>query len=134
MTERAVSRAIIYDDRYRVLLGKRGRGMGEGLWALIGGKPDGDEKPGETIRREVLEELGVTYEAAPFKEEVEDAYDPAGEPWTVSYFAGKIIGTLAVDAAENSEVGFFRRDELAGLPIAFGHERILEEFFESIEV
>jgi ADP-ribose pyrophosphatase YjhB (NUDIX family) len=46
-----VSRAIIMDEEGKVLLGKRGRGIGEGLYALIRGKPDQGESAEEAIVR-----------------------------------------------------------------------------------
>ena len=37
------------------MLGKRGRGTAEGLYALIGGKPDQGESAEKAIVREVME-------------------------------------------------------------------------------
>jgi 8-oxo-dGTP diphosphatase len=43
-----------------VLLGRRRGAHGAGTWAFPGGKPDPGEHPGDTVRRELLEETGLT--------------------------------------------------------------------------
>lgn len=131
MIYKEVSRAIIYDDAGRVLLAKRARGAGQGQWALIGGKPEDGEEPIETVTLEVSEETGLTFDPTPLREEIDDAYDPEGTPWRVSYFYGKAIGTLALLADENSEARYFGQDELPSLSITFGHLRIINEFLDN---
>ena len=58
--EITVVAAVIRDQKDRVLLTQRpeGRHMG-GLWEFPGGKIDDGEAPGETLVRELDEELGV---------------------------------------------------------------------------
>jgi ADP-ribose pyrophosphatase YjhB (NUDIX family) len=53
-------RAILVFDG-KVLLGKRGRGDGQGLYALLGGKPDEGETPEQAVVREVKEESGLDF-------------------------------------------------------------------------
>lgn len=48
--------AVVFDDRGRVLLGRR---SDTGRWALIGGIPDPGEQPACTAVREVYEETAV---------------------------------------------------------------------------
>jgi 8-oxo-dGTP diphosphatase len=43
-----------------VLMGRRRGAHGAGTYAFPGGKPDPGEDPGETVRRELLEETGLT--------------------------------------------------------------------------
>ncbi|HSX17791.1 MAG TPA: NUDIX hydrolase [Candidatus Saccharimonadales bacterium] len=130
MTYKEVSRAIIYDDNRRILLAKRGRGNGQGQWALIGGKPENEENPSEAIIREVLEESGLIFAPKLFKEEVSDTHDPRGDTWRVAYFSGKATGKLSLRPEENTEAKFFTLNELESLDIAFGHLRIIKEFLE----
>jgi 8-oxo-dGTP diphosphatase len=55
-----VMRAIIEDNEGRVLLVKRPPGStAEGLFHLVGGKPNQGETEIETVKREVREELGI---------------------------------------------------------------------------
>jgi 8-oxo-dGTP diphosphatase len=43
-----------------VLVGRRRGAHGAGTWAFPGGKPDPGEHPHDTVRRELLEETGLT--------------------------------------------------------------------------
>ena len=43
-----------------VLVGRRRGAHGVGTWAFPGGKPDPGEHPRDTVRRELLEETGLT--------------------------------------------------------------------------
>jgi len=128
MAEREVTRAIILDDKDRVLLGKRSRGMGANQWALVGGKPDKDETKEETIVREVREELGVEFTPTFYKEEVDTATDPI-HPWHVYFYTGGIKGTLQPKEDEISEAVYVGSNDLANYDIAFNHRERLEEFF-----
>lgn len=125
MKYREVSRAIIHDAEYRILLARRATGKDKDRWALVGGKPEGGESPAQTIIREVKEEIGLDFEPVLFREEID-------ESWRVSYFSGPALGVLALDATENSEAQYFPADELTSLDIALGHERIIEEFLAGV--
>lgn len=126
-----VSRAIIYDNKNRVLLAQRARGNGQGQWALVGGKPENNETAAEAIVREVLEETGLVFESVLFKEEISNAHDPHGDTWQVTYFSGKATGKLVLDPAENADAKYFSEADLDSLDIAFGHQRLIKEFLGS---
>lgn len=51
--------AVVIRDR-SVLLGRRRGAHGAGTFAFPGGKPDPGEHPSDTVRRELLEETGLT--------------------------------------------------------------------------
>jgi ADP-ribose pyrophosphatase YjhB (NUDIX family) len=127
-----VSRAIIYDDEQRILFAKRGRGNGKGQWALVGGKPEAGESAEEAVIREVLEETGLVFTPKFFKEELSNKHDPDGIAWKVSYFAGRAAGKLTLDLSENSEAGYFSRDQIGSLDTTLGHDGIVFEFLDSI--
>ncbi len=129
MTQKEVTRAIIYTPEGKILLAKRAGGQGKDQWALIGGKPEGDEKPHETVIREVLEETGLTFFPTLFKEETDEV---DGISWRVSYFSGNAEGEITLAAYDNSEAKYFGPDELGTITIAFGHDRILKEFLDSL--
>ncbi len=131
MSTREVCRAIIYDDTYRILLAQRARGMGEGQWALVGGKPDLGEKPKQTVKREVKEELGLNFTPKLFKEELDDSIDAKGQSWRVWYFSGPAVGQLTLQE-ENQAAKYFELTEITNLDVAFGHLRIIQEFLATI--
>jgi 8-oxo-dGTP diphosphatase len=55
--------AAVIEDRGKVLVAKRKRGdRFEGLWEFPGGKVEPGESPEDSLKRELLEELGVEVE------------------------------------------------------------------------
>lgn len=70
-----VTCAIIFKDR-KVLATRRSSSMPHPLkWEFPGGKLHGTESPGDCIKREILEELGVDIEPLEVLEPVEHHYD-----------------------------------------------------------
>lgn len=124
-----VSRAIITDEEGKVLLGKRGRGVAEGSYALIGGKPNQGETAEEAIVREVREEIGLEFDPIFYLEEVDSDSDPK-DPWKVSYFIGLVAGELRLDQTEVEEIVYVAEDDLDGMYIGFNHKRILADFLK----
>ena len=124
-----VTRAIIVNKKGEVLVGKRARGKGVNLWAIIGGKVDPDEIPEDCVIREVQEELSVTFKPTLYKIEVET--DDPETDWKVYYYKGSIKGDVNINEDENVEVRYISRDDVDTLSFAFGHQRVLKEFFSS---
>lgn len=127
--EREVVRAIILNSEGRAFLAKRARGMGAGQWALIGGKPEGEESMEEAVAREVQEETGFDFQPVLYKGMVDSRSDPEDQPWHVYIYYGQVKGVLRLDPVENSDFIFVDARDLNGLDIAFKHGEILEEFF-----
>lgn len=126
--ERIAVRAIIVIDN-KVMLGKRGRGIGIGQYALIGGKPDGEESLEETAVRETKEETGLDFKnLVLWKEEKNDQTIP-GQTWRTLYFVGEVKGKMKLKKDEVKGVIMVDRRNLQNFDIAFGHKEILEEFF-----
>lgn len=123
-----VSRAILYNKEGKVLLGRRVKNYGVGKYALIGGLPENNETPEQTIIREVKEELGITFKPELFKEAV-DKIAEEKVPWLVTFFFGKIEGEPDINPNEVSDIIFVSQDDLDEYDIAFNHRDILKEFF-----
>lgn len=123
-----VTRAIIINDEGKVLLGKRMRNGEVGKFALIGGTPDGDETDQEAVIREVKEETELDFDPVLYKK-MEDKLSGESEPWHVSFFAGKIKGTLQFKPDEISEIIWVSPQDLETVDIGFNHKEILREFF-----
>lgn len=67
--------AVIFDDQNRVLCALRSHAMSlPNLWEFPGGKVEKGEKEGETLVREIHEELGCTIEVHEKIEEVHYEY------------------------------------------------------------
>jgi 8-oxo-dGTP diphosphatase len=61
-----------------VLLGLRQGAHGAGTWAFPGGKVDPGESPGDTVRRELLEETGLAARSAEPVAWTSDVFDEDG--------------------------------------------------------
>ena len=51
--------ALVHDDDGRLLVVRRGREPGRGLWSVPGGRVEPGESVGVAVEREVLEETGL---------------------------------------------------------------------------
>ena len=132
MTERIVTRAIILNKFGEVLLGKKVRGIGQGQWALIGGKPDKGETLEEAIAREVKEETGLNLSEPKLWREVLDTSSDPDSQWRTYYFNGRVKGKLRLKKDEIEKVIFASKEQLSELEIAFDHKEILLEIFEEM--
>jgi 8-oxo-dGTP pyrophosphatase MutT (NUDIX family) len=111
--------ALIRDGAGRILLVQHV----EGRWQLPGGAVEPGEGPAEAVRRECLEEAGVTIEplrivgvyGGPEYRVTYSNGDEAG--WVVTIFEARIVeGEPAPSDDETADVGWFSLDELDALP------------------
>lgn len=92
-------RAFIFDEARRVLLIKRGPGFEEGKWGVPGGKLNNFlEDKYEAVRREVMEEVGLTYNPRVIGVGYEE--DGKGLAYPTLYFCGWLEGVPHVDGVE----------------------------------
>jgi ADP-ribose pyrophosphatase YjhB (NUDIX family) len=130
--ELIATRAIIIVEG-KAMLGKRGRGVAVDRFALVGGKPDGDESPAQAIVREVEEETGLRFKDPKlFLEESNDKTVP-GQTWHTYYFLGDAEGDLRLKKDEISEVIYVGKDDLKNIDIAFNHSDVLQKYFNRKE-
>jgi len=124
--------AILLDEKRRVLLGKRAKGIEVGKWSLIGGKPEENETMEEAVVREIREEISVDFK--PFFYRIfRGVNKEKGVKWLSSYFIGYIRSDEIPDNYDKNELAelkFFSKEELADLEIAFDHKRVLKTFFK----
>ncbi len=110
----------IIDGRKLVLI-KRGRGVGAGLWAVPGGKVEYGETLEETALREAREETGLEVSLGPVVwvgESIGPGEPPEWHYTLVDFVAFVVGGTLSHgdDAAAAEWVDFDRASELAMTP------------------
>ena len=107
--------ALVLDDEGRVLLARRASDPGDGLWDILGGFIDEDEKPLAALRRELAEETSLEIEPLEFLGGYPDRYGEEGIYTLNFYWTARITaGTLQIDEEELAEVAWFAPDELPG--------------------
>ncbi|MFJ2932481.1 NUDIX hydrolase [Streptomyces sp. NPDC087219] len=107
--------AVVFDDRGRVLLGRR---ADNGRWAVIGGIVEPGEQPADCAVREVFEETAVHCEVERIVL-VETLRKPVVYPngdqcqfLDVSFRCRAVGGEARVNDDESIEVGWFDVDDL----------------------
>ena len=105
--------AVIRDDEGRILLGRRARDPGAGLWDLLGGFLDEGEEPVEALRRELREETGLEIEPGEFLGGLPDRYGEEGN-WTVNLYWEARLGAGEPEPADDvAEIAWFPRRRAA---------------------
>ncbi|MBT2442084.1 NUDIX domain-containing protein [Streptomyces sp. ISL-36] len=107
--------AVVFDDRGRVLLGRR---ADNGLWAVIGGIVEPGEQPAACAEREVYEETAVRVEVERVVL-VQTLRKPVVYPngdqcqfLDISFRCRAVGGEARVNDEESTEVGWFDVDDL----------------------
>jgi 8-oxo-dGTP diphosphatase len=123
--------AILHNSQGHVLLHQRDEKPGlvfAGYWSTLGGKIEDDESPDEAMHRELMEEIGVTVPVMLWK-----VYDrPISPTFTIvqHVFTGRIDYALSdIVLMEGQDLNYFSAEALLSLPIAFGFDVLLAEFF-----
>ncbi|MFC8273019.1 NUDIX domain-containing protein [Streptomyces sp. NPDC057271] len=118
--------AVVFDDRGRVLLGRR---ADNGLWSVIGGIVEPGEQPAACAVREVYEETGVRCEVERVVI-VQTLRKPVVYPngdrcqfMDVSFRCRAVGGEARVNDEESTEVAWFEVDDLPQMK-RFSHFRI----------
>lgn len=106
-------------DGDRILLIRRRRDPGRGLWAVPGGKVHLGETLTDAARREVREETGLDVEIGPVVW-VGESIGPGDPPewhYALIDFRGTVVGGAIAAGDDAAEVGWFTTDEARRLAL-----------------
>ncbi|WP_440085517.1 NUDIX hydrolase [Streptosporangium sp. LJ11] len=111
--------AIILDGSGRMLLIRRGRPPGEGLWSIPGGRVEPGESDPEAVAREVLEETGLTVVPGPLAGTV-DRPGPGGAVYEIRDYLAVVSGGALAAGDDAADARWFAPEELWRLPLTPG--------------
>ncbi|GIH27314.1 hypothetical protein Aph01nite_56240 [Acrocarpospora phusangensis] len=106
--------ALILDADGRLLLVKRGRPPGEGLWSLPGGRVEAGESDPEALVREIREETGLDVTPG------ELAGSVSRPPYEIYDYYATPAGGLLRAGDDAADVRWVPLDELGRLPLTEG--------------
>ena len=127
------SGALIIKDR-RFLFGKRvaGEAAYAGLWDVAGGHNEGDETPEETLKRELVEELGIRPTEYKLFYEVTVDDERGQEPYQFYIFlVTEWEGELSNCCNEHSELRWFTTEELKNVTLSSSNYWLLIDKWQS---
>ena len=116
--------AICFDADGRVLLVRRGREPGLGLWTVPGGRIEAGETAAAACAREVAEETGLTVEVLALAEVVERI--AATHHFVILDHLVRLTGGTLRAGDDAAEVGWFTMAEAGLLPLTEGLLPVLE--------
>lgn len=110
--------AIIRHDG-RLLLVRRGRPPGEGLWSVPGGRVEPGETPAQALAREVREETGLEVRVGGLAGRVERP-GLAGAVYDIADHVCDVVGGELRAGDDAAEVRWASYDDLRNLPLTEG--------------
>lgn len=110
---------IVFDDRRRLLLIRRGRPPAQGSWSVPGGRCRAGEAPETACIREVAEETGLAVEVLSWAGRVERAA-PSGGVYVIDDFVCAVRGGTLQAGDDADDARWVSRDELVGFELSPG--------------
>jgi len=118
--------SIVFRDG-KLLLTKRKVKCEFGKWYLPGGHIDIGESAEEAVKREFKEETGMEAQSSKFSFYFDDIVPDIKIHSLVLVFEHEIKGEF-VKNDEVSEIGWFTKEEIGELEIAFKHREIIDRY------
>jgi 8-oxo-dGTP diphosphatase len=122
--------AIITNPQNKILLIKRLTPPFIGFWALPGGRSEANEKPEQTVVREVKEETGLNVQVVRKVGEYREQGIQGGfeyDYYPTCFVVKPVGGELLKQEGEIAEVKYFSLDKLPAV-LAFEHEKMIKDF------
>lgn len=119
--------AIVHDQTGRLLLVRRGREPGRGLWSIPGGRCEAGEDAATAAVREAQEETGLLVRATGLVGRVERP-GPGGVTYVIDDVACVVLGGTLLAGDDADEVRWVTAAELTGLPVTDGLVEALAEW------
>lgn len=111
--------AIVHDGAGRLLLIRRGREPGRGLWSLPGGRCEAGEDAAATAIRETYEETGLVVTAGAVAGSVRRP-GPGGVTYDIVDVMCAVVGGELQAGDDADEAGWVDAAGLAALPVTDG--------------
>lgn len=102
-----------------MLLIRRGRPPGQGLWSIPGGRVEPGESDAEALVREVLEETGLTVTPRGLAGVV-DRPGPGGVVYEIRDYLAEVSGGTLAAGDDAADAGWFSEEDLGRLPLSPG--------------
>ncbi|MDQ6650169.1 MAG: NUDIX domain-containing protein [Actinomycetota bacterium] len=111
--------ALVLDGAGRLLVIRRGRPPGVGLWSVPGGRVEDGESIDAAVAREVREETGLDVEVGPLVGRVERP-GLGAEVYDIWDHTAVVTGGTLLAGDDADEVRWVTAAELAALPVTEG--------------
>jgi ADP-ribose pyrophosphatase YjhB (NUDIX family) len=108
----APTASALVTEGNRLMLTRRANAPAKGMWDVPGGFVDPGEHPHDTVRRELLEETGLTVEVGELVGFFCDTYGDDGVATLNIYHRATVTGGTQQAADDVSEIGWFPLDSL----------------------
>jgi 8-oxo-dGTP diphosphatase len=118
---------IVRDGEGRLLLVRRGRPPGEGLWTIPGGRVEPGEDDPAAVVRELKEETGLDVAVGALAGSVERP-GPGGVTYDIHDYVATASGGTLQAGDDASDVRWASEDDLRDLPITPGLLEALGEW------
>ncbi len=118
---------VVRDADHRLLVVRRGRPPGVGLWSLPGGRVEAGESDHRALARELFEETGLSVAVAALLGTVERD-GAAGEVFLIRDYTCTVLSGDLRAGDDAAEVRWVSTDELRDLPTTTGLLDALEEW------
>lgn len=107
--------AVVLDEEGRLLVVRRGRPPGEGLWSIPGGRVEPGESDAEAVAREVREETGLLVRVGEYAGTIRRP-GPQGATYEVHDYTATVVGGRLHAGDDAADARWMSVAELRGVP------------------